>query len=203
MACAGQEHFGCNKDGIEVSSGKAVTVRERCRATLPYLVVLAAGAYLYYTAENFEFEQSSGRIGPGAWPKLILILMLGSALWGAVSTAFQLGKSDTVAKDADEMEALVRPPEIYPWLVWVAVGATVGYLIILPIIGFFLATVVFAFALMYLGHYRRFVSVVLLSLAIAFAFMFMFMRVVYVALPVGIAPFDRLSYALMAAMGVH
>jgi hypothetical protein len=39
--------------------------------------------------------------------------------------------------------------------------------------------------------------------AIALAFMFMFMRVVYVALPPGIAPFDSLSYGLMAAMGVH
>ena len=90
-----------------------------------------------------------------------------------------------------------------PWLVWVAVAATVGYLLILPIIGFFLATIVFAFALMYLGHYRHLVPATLLSVAVAFAFMFMFMRVVYVALPVGIAPFDRLSYALMAAMGVH
>jgi putative tricarboxylic transport membrane protein len=56
---------------------------------------------------------------------------------------------------------------------------------------------------MYLGHYRHLVPATLLSVAVAFAFMFMFMRVVYVALPVGIAPFDRLSYALMAAMGVH
>ncbi len=203
MACTGQEHSGFNKDGIEVNSGKAITMLDRGRATLPYLVVLAVGAYLYYTAENFEFEQSSGRIGPGAWPKLILILMLASALWGAVSTAFQLGRSDAVAEDADEMEALVRPPEIYPWLVWVAVAATVGFLLILPVLGFFLATIVFAFALMYLGHYRRIVPAALLSVAIAFAFMFMFMRVVYVALPVGMAPFDRLSYALMAAMGVH
>jgi putative tricarboxylic transport membrane protein len=186
-----------------VSSGKAVTTLDRCRATLPYLVVLAAGVYLYYTAANFEFEQSSGRIGPGAWPKLILILMLASAVWGAVSTAFQLGRSDMVVEDADEMEALVRPPEIYPWLVWVAVAATVGYLLILPLFGFFLATIVYAFVLMYLGHYRALVPAILLSVAIAFAFMFMFMRVVYVALPVGIAPFDRLSYALMAAMGVH
>jgi putative tricarboxylic transport membrane protein len=186
-----------------VSSGKTITVLERCRATLPYLVVLAAGAYLYYTAENFEFEQSSGRIGPGAWPKLILILMLASALWGAVSSALQTGKSGGTVADADEMEALVRPPEIYPWLVWVSVAATVGYLIVLPVFGFFVATIVYAFVLMYLGHYRRFVSAGLLSVAIAFAFMFMFMRVVYVALPVGIAPFDSLSYALMAAMGVH
>jgi putative tricarboxylic transport membrane protein len=186
-----------------VSSGKAVTLLDRCRATLPYLVVLAVGAFLYYAAENFEFEQSSGRIGPGAWPKLILILMLASALWGAVTTAFQVGKLDALVADADEMEALVRPPEIYPGLVWVAVAATVGFLVILPVLGFFLATIVYAFVLMYLGHYRQFVYAALLSVAIAFAFMFMFMRVVYVALPVGIAPFDRLSYALMAAMGVH
>jgi putative tricarboxylic transport membrane protein len=45
--------------------------------------------------------------------------------------------------------------------------------------------------------------VTLLSVAIAFSFMFLFMRVVYVALPLGIAPFDSVSYALMTAMGVH
>ena len=186
-----------------MSSIKPVTLRDRCRATLPYLVVLAVGGYLYYIAETFEFEQSSGRIGPGAWPKLILILMLASALWGAVTTALQIGNADVSAADTDEMEALIRPPEIYPWLVWAAVAATVGFLLILPVLGFFLATIVYAFALMYLGHYRHFVYAALLSVAIAFAFMFMFMRVVYVALPVGIAPFDRLSYGLMAAMGVH
>ncbi len=188
---------------VEVNSGKAVTLLDRCRATLPYLVVLAIGAFLYYAAENFEFEQSSGRIGPGAWPKLILILMLASALWGAVSSALQVGKADELDADADQMEALVRPPEIYPWLVWLAVAATLGYLLILPVLGFFLGTIIYAFVLMYLGHYREFVHATALSVAIAFAFMFMFMRVVYVALPVGIAPFDRLSYALMAAMGVH
>src|SRR5579863_9875203 len=149
MAGAGQGHFGFHTEGIEVSSGKSVTLLDRCRATLPYLVVLAVGAYLYYTAENFEFEQSSGRIGPGAWPKLILILMLVSALWGAVSSALSLGKSDVAAEGADEMEALVRPPEIYPWLVWAAVAVTVGYLIILPVFGFFPATIVYAFVLMY------------------------------------------------------
>ena len=166
--------------------------------------MLAVGAFLYYTAENFEFEQSSGRIGPGAWPKLILILMLASALWGAVSTALQVGKVG---------RSLTPTP--MRWRRWsdrrrfirgwsgLAVAATVGYLLILPVLGFFLATIVYAFVLMYLGHYRRFVHAALLSVAIAFAFMFMFMRVVYVALPVGIAPFDRLSYALMAAMGVH
>ncbi|MGB7034650.1 MAG: tripartite tricarboxylate transporter TctB family protein [Xanthobacteraceae bacterium] len=186
-----------------MSAANSATALERCRATLPYLVVLAVGVFLYYTAENFEFEQASGRIGPGAWPKLILILMLASALWGAVASALNAGKPADRDDEAEEIEALVRPPEIYPWLVWLAVAATLAYLFILPLLGFFLATIGYAFVLMYLGHCRQLVHASLLSVAIAFAFMFMFMRVVYVALPVGVAPFDRLSYALMAAMGVH
>jgi putative tricarboxylic transport membrane protein len=185
-----------------MTSVKTVTALERCRVTLPYLVVLAAGVFLYYAAENFEFEEASGRIGPGAWPKLILLLLLASALWGAVSSALNAGKP--AADDADDdIEALVRPPEIYPSLVWFAVGITVVYLAVMPLVGFFLATIAYSFALIWLGHYRRLLQVTLLSVAIAFAFMFVFMRVVYVELPAGVAPFDRLSYGLMAAMGVH
>ena len=209
---SGQGHSGCHADrdqvsievSIKVTFGQRRHVAGRCRATLPYLVVLAVGLFLYYAAENFEFEQASGRIGPGAWPKLILALMLASALWGMVSSAMQAGNPRRQRKP--------KPMRPRRWsgrrrfiraLVWLAVGATLGYLFIMPVLGFFLATIVYSFVLIYLGHYRQFLQVALLSVAIAFSFMFMFMRVVYVALPVGIAPFDRLSYALMAAMGVH
>ena len=192
---------------MRMMSNDTVTMRQRCRAALPYLIVFAAGCFLYYFAANFEFEEASGRIGPGAWPKLILLLMLAAALWGIAASALQGGKSvgNTADETAEqeEMEALLRPPEIYPSLVWLAVATTVGYLVIMPFAGFFLSTIVYSFALMYLGHYRRLSHVALLSVAIAFAFMFLFMRVVYVALPVGVAPFDSLSFALMAAIGVH
>jgi len=180
-----------------------VTLFDRCRAALPYLVVLAAGGFLYYTAENFEFEEASGRIGPGAWPKLILILLLVSALWGAVSSVLRAGTVAAPDADDDDTAAFLRPPEIHPGMVWAAVAATVVYLFVMPLVGFFLATILYCFVLIYLGHYRKFVTVAVLSVAISFAFMFMFMRIVYVALPPGVAPFDRLSYGLMAAMGVH
>jgi putative tricarboxylic transport membrane protein len=173
----------------------------RVRAALPYVVVLAAGVFLYYQANSFEFEESSGRIGPGAWPKLVLVLLLLSALWGAIASAVRAGRPDEEPTEVDE--ALARPPEIYPYLVWLAVGVTLAYLALLPLIGFFLATTAYVFILMYLGHYRRMLWAASLSLAVAFAFMFVFMRVVYVSLPAGAAPFDRLSFALMAAMGVH
>jgi putative tricarboxylic transport membrane protein len=182
----------------------AVTPRRRLQAALPYLVVLAVGVFLFYEADNFEFEQVSGRIGPGAWPKLILVLMLVTALWGVVASVLNPGKAaaDEMA-EANEGEALTQLPELYPWLVWLAVAATLAYLFLLPLLGFFMATLIYSVVLMYLGHYRRPLPVAALGLAIAFGFMFMFMRVVYVALPLGVAPFDEVSYALMAAMGVH
>jgi putative tricarboxylic transport membrane protein len=187
-----------------VISDAAITPRRRLQAALPYVVVLAVGVFLYHEADSFEFEQVSGRIGPGAWPKIILALMLASALWGAISSAFRVGASAPAEEsEAIEDEALVHPPELYPHLVWLAVGATLAYLFLLPVLGFFLATIIFSFVLMYLGQYRKPLQVTALSIAIAFAFMFMFMRVVYVSLPLGIAPFDEVSYALMATMGVH
>jgi putative tricarboxylic transport membrane protein len=168
------------------------------------VVVLAASVFLYFEADNFEFEQVSGRIGPGAWPKLILVLMLATALWGVVSSALNAGKSaPEEASEAKEDGALTQMPELYPWLVWLAIAATLAYLFLLPILGFFIGTIIYSCVLMYLGHYRQPLQVSLLSVAIALAFMFMFMRVVYVSLPLGVAPFDGVSYALMAAMGVH
>jgi putative tricarboxylic transport membrane protein len=189
---------------MEATSERATSLRQRGRAALPYLVVFAVGAFLYYSAENFEFEEASGRIGPGAWPKLVLLLLLAAALWGMVSNALRGGSAAAPKRaEQDETEAFIRPPETHPWLVWLAVAATVAYLLIMPLAGFFLATAVYSFVLIYLGHYRRRLPAVALSVAIALAFMFMFMRVVYVALPAGVAPFDSVSYTLMAAMGVH
>lgn len=175
--------------------------RKRLRAALPYLAVFAAAVFLYVRADRFEFEQVSGRIGPGAWPKLVLVLLLASALWGIVATA--LRPSRPAEESAQDAESLLHRPELYPLRVWAAIGITLGYLLLLPIVGFFLATIVYSFLLIYLGDYRRLARAAGLSLAIAAAFMFLFMRVVYVALPVGTTPFDHLSYALMAAMGVH
>ena len=41
---------------MPVTSDDSATTWQRCRAALPYLVVLAVGAFLYYAAANFEFS---------------------------------------------------------------------------------------------------------------------------------------------------
>lgn len=182
----------------------AIPLHRRLQSALPYVVVLAAAVFLYYSADRFEFEQAAGRIGPGAWPKLILVLMLAAALWGIVSSLWgSKGAIDERGPDSVEDEDLIQPPEIHPVRVWLAVAATLVYLLLLPLLGFFLATIAFCFVLMVLGEFRRLLSLALLSIGISAVFMFLFMRVVYVALPAGVAPFSHVSYALMAAMGVH
>ena len=181
----------------------SITPLGRLQAALPYVVVLSVGFYLYFLADRFEFDQAGARIGPGAWPKLALGLMLITALWGVVSNFRSAGKLPEWHDKHEEDEALIRPPEIYPYRVWIAVAATLGFLMLVPIFGFFLSTCLFSFVLMYLGQFRRPLPVTVLSVAIALAFLFLFMRVVYVALPAGIAPFNSISYTLMAAMGVR
>jgi putative tricarboxylic transport membrane protein len=185
-----------------VTPDGSTTPMRRLQNALPYVVVLAAGIYLYSLANGFDYDQSGTRIGPGAWPKLILGLMLVTGLWGLISSFLSSGKApEHTAQEEDE--ALARPPEIYPFRVWFAVGTTLVYLALLPILGFFIATCLFVFVLMYLGQFRRLGLMTVLSPAISLAFLFLFMRVVYVALPGGIAPFDSVSYALTAAMGVR
>lgn len=179
-------------------------VQKRLQSALPYVVVLAAGAFLSYSADHFEFTRTPGRIGPDAWPKLVLGVMMVIALWGVVSSFLGAGQpAQPLEADVDDAEALVHPPEIYPHLVWIGIAATLGYLIVLPIVGFFIATVFYVGVIIYLGHYRNLPYVFVISLGLPLLLMILFMRIVYVALPLGVAPFDAVSLAIISMIGVH
>ncbi|MGH7070506.1 MAG: tripartite tricarboxylate transporter TctB family protein, partial [Acetobacteraceae bacterium] len=130
-------------------------VSERIRAGLPYLIVLVIGGFLYRTADKLDVAAPPGQVGPGAWPKLVLLLMLAAAFSGLVMNLLGRAGARGESEDALELEALLRPPERHPWLVWLAVGATFGYLLLLPVLGFFLATIGYTFDLLLLGQYRR------------------------------------------------
>jgi putative tricarboxylic transport membrane protein len=56
---------------------------------------------------------------------------------------------------------------------------------------------------MLIGRYRRYAIVAITSLAGSLAFVFVFMRIVYVSLPLGVGPFQKLSLWILAVLGVH
>ncbi len=172
------------------------------KKALAYGVTLVVALFLFYTAENFEFERIGNRIGPNFWPMMILGLLIVVSSYGLVTCI--VGNASTTAPEVEnEEDAFLRPPEIHPHLVWIGIAATIIYLIAMPIVGFFLGTIPFAAALVYLGQYRQPYHIVVLSVGLSVAFMFLFMRIVYVALPIGIEPFANISIAVMSLMGVR
>src|SRR5262245_23975529 len=56
------------------------------RRAVPYAAVMMVGAYLYWLALSFEFPSVPGRLGPDAWPKIVLGLLLITCLVGLVNS---------------------------------------------------------------------------------------------------------------------
>ena len=56
------------------------------RRAVPYAAVMVVGAYLYWLALQFEFPSVPGRLGPDAWPKMVLGLLLLTCLVGLVNS---------------------------------------------------------------------------------------------------------------------
>jgi len=71
------------------------------------------------------------------------------------------------------------------------------------VLGFFLATAIYLAAFMLVGRYRRYGVIAVTSVVGSLVFVFVFMKIVYVSLPLGIGPFQSVSTALMALLGIH
>lgn len=174
------------------------------RKTLPYVLVVAVAVWLYHVSDSFAVSDVPGRIGPDAWPKIVLGLMIFTGCLGiAKSLLARPAPAGDAHAPADADAPVLNPPELYPGMVWAAVAATAVYVFLWPLLGFFLATVVYGIALMWIGRQRRFGILLGAGVGFALFFMFLFMRIVYVSLPLGVEPFSQVSLALMSLMGIH
>lgn len=181
----------------------------RAGRAAPYAVLLGAAAYFYHLAGRFDFAGPAGRIGPDAWPKIILGLLaavclyetgrsfLGSAA-GAASGLLQ-SLMARAADDADGVYIADRSPR----LLLGGIAVTIAYVLLVDVIGFFVATALYLAAFMTVGRYRRYGIIALTSVAGSLALVVIFMRIVYISLPPGVGPFRALSFALLALLGVR
>lgn len=180
----------------------------RAGRAAPYAVLLGAAAYFYHLAGRFDFAAPAGRIGPDAWPKIILGLLaavclyeigrsfLGSAA-GAASGLLQ-SLMARAAGDADGVHIADRSPG----LLLGGIAVTIAYVLLVDVIGFFVATALYLAAFMRVGRYRRYGVIAVTSLAGSLALVVIFMRIVYISLPAGVGPFRALSFGLLALLGV-
>jgi hypothetical protein len=170
--------------------------RTRLWAALPYAVLLVAAAVFYDIAGDIHFQAQPGTLGPDFWPKAALALMGLVCLYEIArkllfgKTAETQGIADALeGREEGEGEEAPRRPALL-----VAGGAlTLAYGAFITILGFPLATFIYLVAFMYLGGYRAHATIWLSSLVGILVIANLFLNVVYVSLPRGIPPFDRVS----------
>ncbi len=182
------------------------------RRNAPYLAVFAIAAGLYFLARQIDFAAPGGRIGPDFWPKAILLLAMATCAYEIVKNIF-FGKAGNelagvlqsiVAEAPVEIAALPEEQQrTYPHLLLIGIAMTVGYVLLIERLGFFLCTFIYLAAFMLVGRYRRLGVVLATSLIGSLVFMFVFMKIVYVSLPLGQAPFSEVSFFLMRLMGIR
>lgn len=186
-------------------SGVPVPLLKWLRELGPYLLIIGAAIALYQVASQISYAEIPGQMGPERWPKIILALLIGVCAFEIVRRIILSVRPRFAADIADEMDddGFSQQMEAHPLLVAAATAATVAYLLLLDLIGFFTATFLYLAVVMWIGGVRRPVFLGLLSLAISFAFSFFFMKLVYVALPLGEGPFTRISLIVVKLVGAN
>lgn len=182
--------------------------------SLPYALVGASAGYLYYVAANFEYHARAGTLGPDFWPKAILVLTILVCAYEIAKIVISGGEARDAGGVLEEMveEGVEQhadaglhavPADNHPVLLLAGMGATLLYVAASQRLGFFLATITYLVVFMLLGGYRRWRVILMVSVAGALVLLFIFMKLVYVSLPIGVAPFSEVTLLLMKLMGIR
>jgi putative tricarboxylic transport membrane protein len=177
-------------------------MQARLRRAATYGAILLGAAYLYFLASNLDFEHVAGRVGPDAWPKIVLGLLIATCVWQLVRV-LALGAVPATEKPTEEELVLSAGSGNYIGLAILAIAATAVYAILLPTFGFFITTVLFIAGIALIGRYRNVVPLIATSIIAPLVLMFIFMRIVYIALPLGRGTFKEVSLFLLHVLGVH
>ena len=184
----------------------------------PFVIVLGAGIWLWTVANDFAISTTLGRAGPDLWPKIILVLMIGAAIWGVAEAFFKSRPDDQTSiliakatrsagheEDArqDLAGATGDSGDRHPRYAAAGIVAMLGYVAIIPYVGFLTATFLLLLAIMLAAGYTRLVRAMAISLVGALVFFIVFQRLVYVSLPHGVGPFKEMTLSLMALLGVR
>lgn len=173
----------------------------RLRAALPYGVLLAAAAWLFVLAGQTDTPARPGQLGPDAWPRAAVVLMAGVCVFQIAKAVMgRPGREVRGLGDSlDESEAEDDAPR-RPVLLLLGIALTLAYGALVTTLGFPLATAGFLVAFMYLGGSRSHLAIWLSSLIGVALISFLLLRVVYVSLPRGLPPLDRITDLIVSGL---
>jgi putative tricarboxylic transport membrane protein len=170
------------------------------RRAVPYAAVMVVGAYLYWLALQFEFPNVPGRLGPDAWPKMVLGLLLLTCLVGVINS-FRRADVPADRGGADESRPALpgdiaeeedTGPSRYG-LVAMGFALFLAYPVALDHLGFPIATFLLMVLFMLVGQWRNVPGILLTSLLGTLVLFYVFRGVVYVSLPLGTGRFQEFT----------
>jgi hypothetical protein len=162
------------------------------RVAAPLLGLFLAGG-LFVQAADLDAVAGPGQLGPGFWPRITLV-GLGFACLVKLVQAWRSG-SARAGPDA-------RAPVPAPGMLALAIGAVLGYVAVLPLLGFPLATASFVVVFMALGGARSRAGIVATAVAGTVGLLYVFVKLVYLPLPKGDGVFETLTVALYRALRI-
>lgn len=174
----------------------------------PYVVVLIVAGALYAVAGGITYDARPGQLGPDSWPRAILVLMALACVYEIARIALLRSPREEVdaiaeALDHEKIEESKAEQPVHRRLLLAGAALTAGYAVLVPLLGFLLATFLYLVAFIYVGRYRRHAVIWASSLLGTLLFAFVFLKVVYVSLPRGTPPFDQVTQLVMDLLGVR
>jgi putative tricarboxylic transport membrane protein len=163
------------------------------RPPWPPLLGLVAAAALLISAHGLDRFGREGHLGPGFWPKAVL-LALGMACLAKLA-------GDWRRRGRASRAAAAVPPVARGTLL-AAIALIVLYVVATPLIGFPAATAAFIALFVILAGARRALTVTATAALGTVALLYVFVRLVYLPLPKGRGPFEALTVGLYRALGI-
>ncbi len=155
---------------------------------------LAVAIVLFARSYGLDEVAQPGQLGPGFWPRLVLI-GLAVACAAKIVIDVRRRRPGTVLPSAG-------PPPFSAVMLVIAVALMVGYVPAVPVLGFAVATVVFIVAFMRVGGVRSPVMLAATSVLATLSVLYVFVRVVYLPLPKGAGALETATIALYRALGI-
>lgn len=172
----------------------------------PYVAVLAAAVFLLYLTGRIDYVAPRGRIGPDFWPRAILWFLVLVCVYEAAKRLLFTGAAgvegvqQALLRAAGEAEGWKRG---HAWRLMAGVAATLAYVLLVNVFGFFLSTFAFIAAFIAIGGQAGLRAPLISGALGSLAFVVIFMKIVYVSLPLGQGPFRAVSVGLMSVLGVR
>jgi len=150
-------------------------------------VVFFASLYLYIIAASYKGNEIYGKLGPGFWPKFILIVMMILSLWIAVD-AFRVRKKSAGEKQSEAAKSTVSRIRFFSALILI-----IAYFFLMNVVGFIALTPFFLFVFMILLGEKSWPWMIGLSIGMTIIIVLAFTQAMYVPLPRGVGIFHDFS----------